>query len=206
MTPLARVEDVASRYTGTLTDSQIPRVTSLLADASTVVRTFTRKTFTVATTTENIRPVGDRVRLRQTPVIEVTAVGVVNTLQAGSLLALPLGAWIWDGGEEIWIGGIGAVINLPDDVTQLLQYQTPLMQVTYRHGYPTVPDGVVTVVCSMVGRSLDIPGPTSMPSTTVGALSYRLSSAAQDGVMGLTDGEMRMLAPYRRSGTTVELR
>lgn len=206
MNPLARIDDVASRYSGTLTDDQIPRVATLLADASTVVRSYTRKTFTVATTTENIRPVGDRIRLRQTPVTAVSAVGIVNTLQSGNLLALPLGAWIWDGGEEIWIGAINTVINLPDDVSHLLQYQTPLMQVTWSHGYATVPDGVVTVVCSMVCRVLDTPGPTSAPSTTVGALSYRLSTTAQDGVMGLTDGELRMLTPYRRSGTTVELR
>lgn len=206
--PLATVADVQSRYPGPWSDSVATRVASLLVDASTVVRTYTRQTFSAAPTTitETIRPIGDRLRLRQAPVTAVTAVGIVDTLQTNSLLVLPMGAWMWDGGQEIWIGAIQTVINLPDEITYLLQYQTPLMRVIYVYGYTTMPDPVVTVVCSMVCRVLDTPGPTSAPSSTVGGLSYRLSAAAQDGVLGLTDAEMRMLAPFRRAATTVELR
>lgn len=206
MNPLATPDDVTARYPGTLSADQAARLPSLLADASTVVRSYTRQQFDPATTTERIRPIGERVLLRQRPVTAVTAVAIVDMLQNNNLLALPLGAWIWDGGQEIWIGAINPVINLPDDVTYLLQYETPLMQVTYQHGYGATPDDVVTVVCSMVCRVLDTPGPTSMSSSTVGALAYRLSPAAMDGVLGLTDGEMRMLAPFRRPATTVELR
>lgn len=206
--PLATVADVQSRYPGPWSDSLAARVPSLLTDASTVVRTYTRQMFAPASTstTETIRPIGDRIRLRQSPVTAVTAVAMVDTLQTSGLLTLPMGAWMWDGGQEIWIGGITTVINVPDEITQLLQYQTPLMRVSYTHGYTTMPDPVVTVVCSMICRVLDTPGPTSAPSSTVGGLSYRLSATAQDGVLGLTDAEMRMLAPFRRVGTTVELR
>jgi hypothetical protein len=203
---LAALSDVTARYPGTLSGDQVARVPGLLGDASTVVRSYTRQTFTPATVTENVRPIGDRVRLRQAPVTAVTAVSLVDTLTAGSLLALPMGAWMWDGGQEIWLGAINTVINLPDDITELLQYQTPLVQVVYAFGYDVMPDPVVTVVCSMVIRALDMPGPVSVASSTVGGLSYRLGTAAQDGILGLTPSEMRMLAQYRRVATTVELR
>lgn len=206
MDALAAPDDVAVRYPGTLSGDQMARVPALLGDASTVVRNYTRQQFSLATTTENIRPIGDRLRLRQAPVTAVTAVSLVDTLTAGSLLPLPMGAWMWDGGQEIWLGAINTLINLPDDITELLQYQTPLVQVVYSHGYDATPDTVVTVVCSMVLRVLDLPGPVSVVSSTIGSLSYRLGVAAQDGVLGLTASEMRMLAPYRRAATTLELR
>lgn len=206
MDPLAALGDVAARYPGTLTGDQVARVPGLLADASTVVRGYTRQQFTPAETTENIRPIGDRVRLRQSPVTAVSAVSLVDTFIDGGLILLPMGAWMFDGGQEVWLGAISSVINLPDDLTELLQYQTPLIQVTYSHGYDVMPDPVVTVVCSMVIRALDIPGPVAVASSTVGSISYRLGTAAQDGILGLSASEMRMLTPYRRVATTVELR
>lgn len=206
MDPLATLGDLTARYPGTLTTDQQSRALALLGDASTVVRTYTRQTFTTATTTERIRPIGDRALLRQAPVTAVTAVGLVDTLQSGNLVSLPMGAWMWDGGQEVWIGAISTVINLPDDVTELLQYQVPLMEVTYSHGYDAVPDPAIAVVCSIVCRALDLPTSGGVASQTVGALSYRLTAAGQDGVLGLTDSERLLLAPYRRSATTVELR
>lgn len=206
MDPLATLADFTARYAGTLTTDMQARATALLADASTVVRTYTRQQFDLATTVERIRPIGDRVYLHQAPVADVSAVSLVDTLQSGNLLSLPMGAWMWDGGQEVWLGALNTVINLPDDITDLLQYQVPLVEITYTHGYDTNPDAVVTVVCSITGRALDLPGPTGIASQTVGALSYRLSAAAQDGILGLTDSERCMLAPYRRPATTLELR
>lgn len=206
MDALAALADVAARYPGTLSGDQVARVPGLLADASTVVRGYTRQQFTPATITENLRPIGDRVRLRQAPVTDVTAVAIVDSLTDGGLITLPMGAWMWDGGQEVWLGAISTVINLPDDLTELLQYQTPLIQTTYSFGYDPMPDIVVTVVCSMVNRALDMPGPVAVASSTVGSLSYRLGTAAQDGILGLSPSEMRMLTPYRRVATTVELR
>lgn len=202
----AQPTDVQNRYMGTVSSDNLARLPSLLADASAVVAAYCRQTFTTATTTERIRPIGDRVRLRQSPVATVDSVALVDMLQASQLIMFPLGAWLWDGGQEIWLGGLNTVINLPDQVTHLLQYQTPLMEVTYTHGYADIPEPVVAVVCSMVLRFIDIPASVGMPSTTVGALSYRLSSTAEDGILGLTASEQRTLAPYRRAATTVELR
>ena len=206
MDPLITAEDVLTRYPGTLSTEQTAQLPALLTDASVTIRTYTRQTFTHETTTELIRPMGDRVRMRKCPVLAVTGVALVDTLQTGGLITLPMGAWMWDGGQEVWIGAIQTVINLPDEVTYLLQYQTPLMQVIYDHGYDIVPDIVITVGCSMVCRALDLPGPTSVATSAVGGVSYRLTGPAQDGVLGLTASEMRMLDTFRRVATTVELR
>ncbi|SRR5437763_3397476 len=206
MSALASTADVESRYPGEMSADNLARLPALLDDASAVVRSYTRQQFTTATTTERIRPIGQTVKLPQKPVTAVNTVSLVDTLQSGNLLALPLGAWMWDGGQEVWIGGANVVINLPDDVSQLLQYQVPLVEVNYTHGYTTVPAEVVAVVCSMVIRFVDVPGPTGMQSQTVGPYGYRLSTTAQEGILSLTASEMRVLAPYRRSATTVELR
>lgn len=206
MTPLASADDVLIRYPGDHSVDTVARIGALLTDASVVVRSWCRQTFLSETTTELIRPLGDRVVLPHAPVSAVLAVGIVDTLQPSALIALPLGAWLWDGGQEVWIGSIQTVINVPDEVTYLLQYQSPLMQVEYTHGPETAPDEVVSVVCSMVIRALDIPGPTAMERNSVGPIAYRLGVAAQDGVLGLTASEQRLLNAYRRPGVTVELR
>lgn len=206
MQPLASVDDVMARYPGVLPTTAVARIPVLLADASVAVRSWCIQDFTLETTTDRIRPIGSTVRLPQRPVQSVTAVSIVDTLQTGNVLNLPLGAWVWDGGEEVWIGAVQQVINLPDEVSWLLQNQVPLIEVVYSHGYATSPDPVVTVVCSMVIRSLDLPGPTAITDNTVGPVSYRTSNAAQEGILGLTDGEKRLLSRYRRAGTTVELR
>lgn len=136
----------------------------------------------------------------------VNTVAMVDSLSGGDLITFPVGSWIWDGGAEIWIGGLREVINVPEAVTHFLEYQVPLMEVSYTHGYAQIPDPVVSVICAMIIRYIGIPASTGMPVNRVGEVEYRLSLPAQEGLLGLTDSEMRLLAPYRRPGTTVELR
>lgn len=206
MGALALVEDVTDRCQGALSTDNLARLPSLIADASTVVSSYCRQQFVLATTTERIRPIGDRVRLRQAPVASVDTVAMVDTLHTGDLILFPLGSWIWDGGQEIWIGGLRTVINIPEALTHFLEFQVPLMEITYTHGYAEIPDPVVTVICAMVIRYIGIPASTGMPVNRVGEVEYKLSLPAQEGLLGLTDSEMRLLAPFRRPGTTVELR
>lgn len=205
MDTLAQLSDVEDRYDGTIATADQPRVLKKLADASAVVRRFTRQQFTKSQTTERIRPVGYKLKLPQAPVVSVDSVAIVDVLQQGNLLPLPIAAWLWDGGQEIWLG-MGAVINLAEDVVDWFRTSTPLISVTYTHGYDTVPDVVVAVVCSMVIRTLDVPGSTAMQSQTVGPFGYRLSQAAQDGIMALSSSEQTLLRDFRRQGATMELR
>jgi hypothetical protein len=204
--PLATVADVQARYPATLSTADQARVQALLADASSVVRRFTRQQFTSSQTTDRVRPIGYKARLPQRPVVSVTSVAIVDALQPGNLLPIPFAAWLWDGGDEIWLGQMDTVVNLPEDVLDLYRYNTPLIQVDYTHGYARVPDVVVAVACSMVLRNFDLPGAQGVASQQVGPFGYRLSTTGQDGILALSDSEKAALAPYRRQLATVELR
>jgi hypothetical protein len=204
--PLATVADVQARYPATLSTADQARVQALLGDASSVIRAYTRQQFTSSQTTDRIRPIGSKALLPQRPVVSVDAVAIVDVLQANNLLPIPLSAWIWDGGSEIWLGQMDVVLNLPEDVLDLYRYNTPLLQVTYTHGYAAIPDAVVAVTCSMVLRNFDLPGAQGVASQQVGPYGYRLSPTGQDGILALSDSERAALAPYRRQLATVELR
>lgn len=207
MDPLATLDDLESRYLGTIDSADQPRVLSLLADASAVVRRYTRQQFTKAQTTERIRPVGYRLILPQRPVISVDSIGVVDAYQQGQVLPIPLGAALWDGGQELWFGQTNSVINLPEEVLALWEYATPLVEVVYTHGYEQSPDIVVAVVCSMVLRAVDLPSASGMQSQSVGPFRYQLSATAQDGIMSLTASERESLDVFRANKIrTVELR
>lgn len=206
MVPLAALADVQARYPTTIPTADEPRVQQLLADASAVVRTWTRQQFTQQQTTERIRPIGNKVLLPQRPVVSVDSVAIVDVLQPNNLLPIPVAAWLWDGGSELWLGQMDIVVNLPEDVLDLFRYQTPLLQVAYTHGYAQVPDVAVAVTCSMTIRAYDLPGTSGMQAQNVGPFGYRLSAAGQDGILALSDSEKALLAPYRRQAATVELR
>jgi hypothetical protein len=204
--PLATLDDLESRYLGTIASADQPRVLSLLADASAVVRRYTRQQFTKAQTTERIRPVGYKLILPQRPVISVDSISVVDAYQQGQVLPIPLGAALWDGGQELWFGQTNTVINLPEEVLALWEYATPLIQVVYTHGYDQSPDIVIAVVCSMVLRAVDLPSASGMQSQSVGPFRYQLSATAQDGIMSLTASERESLDEFRTKVHTVELR
>lgn len=200
MQPLATLADVQARYP--VPADQENRVNTLLNDASTVVRSYTRTAFTVTDTVARIRPIGGKIVLPQRPVIGVNSVKVVDYNEN---LVLIVG-WMWDGGQEIWLLVGDVVINLAEGLRDLLRYNTPLCQVDYTHGYETVPDDIVTVVCGMVIRALAAPGYGAVQSQTVGPFSQRLSPAAVDGIVGLTASDRAILNGYRTSSRTVELR
>lgn len=206
MDPLATVDDIQARYPATLSAPDRLRVQALLADASAVIRTFARQQFTQSQATDRVRPIGFKAVLPQRPVVSVQSVAIVDVLQPNNLLPLPFAAWLWDGGNELWLGQMDVVANMPEDVLDLYRYNTPLIQVDYTHGYATIPDPVVAVACSMVLRNFDLPGAQGVASQQVGPYGYRLSTTGQDGILALSDSEKAALAPYRRQLATVELR
>lgn len=200
MDPLASLADVQARYP--VSPDQEARVGTLLADASTVVRSYTRTDFTVTDTVARIRPIGGRIILPQRPVVAVNSVKVFDYNE--NLIVIV--GWMWDGGQEIWLLAGEVVINLAEGLRDLLRYNTPLCQVDYTHGYDAVPSDIVTVVCGMVIRALATPGYGSVQSQTAGPFSQRLSPAAVDGIVGLTASDRAILNGYRTSARTLELR
>lgn len=202
--PLAGVSDVTDRLPTSLTVEE-KRVASLIIDASATIRRYTKQLFTLQQTTKGIRPVGNKIKLPQKPVISVDGITVQLP---NSLTSATIPGWYWDGSsQEIWLTDGGSIINLAEELVFALEWQTPTCMVTYTHGYAIIPDDVIGVVCSMVTRLVTAPGLGGVISETVGEYSYRLSDAAAQGPMALTDAEKKVLDDYRpKKVNTAELR
>jgi hypothetical protein len=203
--PLATINDVTSRLpSGVSIDEN--RAISLIRDASATVRRYTKQDFTIGTTIANIRPIGYRLRLPQRPVLDVISIEIkLPGSQPGTYTSIP--SWYWDGSDEVWLVDGSAVVNLAEEIISAVEYMTPVCRVTWQHGYTEVPDDIVGVVCSMVNRLITAPGLGGVISETVGEFSYRLSDAAAQGPMTLTQSEKDILNDYRpKGGRTVELR
>lgn len=201
--PLVLVGDVTDRLPASIPVDE-NRVRRLIQDASASVRSYTKNDFTVATTTLGIRPIGGKIKLPKRPVLDVIDISV---RLPNSLTTSTIPGWYWDGSDEVWLTDGGAVINLAEELLFVMQWQTPTCITTWQHGYTTVPDDVIGVVCSMVTRVITAPGLGGVISETVGEYSYRLSDAAAQGPMSLTSAEEKVLQSYRpKRTTTTELR
>lgn len=201
MLALASSEDVTNLLDRDATTIDQRRIPALLDQASAVVRRYTRRTFTREQSTIKIRPIGDKVKLPQRPVISVDSVGIFynNAL-------LPVAGWSWDGDDEVWLYPEGIVINLPEALGELLQNHTTRAQVTYTHGSDEIPADIVGVVCGMVIRTLNTPGGGAHKSETAGPFSHTFTDAGLGGIVALTKDDRDALNIYRRKGATVELR
>lgn len=183
----------------------VSRANQLIRDASAVVRSFTKQTFTVTTTTDKVRPIGYKIRLVKKPVRDVTQLSVVMT---EGQPPVPFVGWWWDGSDEVWLTrGDDIIINLAEEIAALMRYQTPIVFVTYEYGYDEVPDDVIAVVCSMVARTITTPNQGGVISENVGEYGYRLSNTAAQGVIALTDAEKQVLKQYQpKNKSAIELR
>lgn len=203
--PLASINDVISRLpSGTVIDEN--RVISLLRDASATIRRYTKQDFTVAMTTQDIRPIGYKLKLPKRPVLDVVSIQIkLPGSQVGVYTSIP--SFYWDGSSEVWLVDGSSVVNLAEEVISALEWMTPVCRVTWQHGYTEIPDDVVGVTCSMVNRIITAPGLGGVISETVGEFSYRLSDAAAQGPMALTQSEKDILDDYCPKGNKViELR
>lgn len=201
--PLVAASDVTDRLPSSISVEDV-RVRALITDASATARRISKQSFTVVQSTVGIRPIGYKIVLAQRPVISVDSIAIKL---AGSSSMVTIPGWYWDGSDEVWLTDGGSIINLAEEVLFALQWQSPLCFTTYTHGYAIIPDDIVGVVCSMVIRILTAPGLGGVISETVGEYSYRLSDAAAQGTMGVTDAERKILESYLpRRTSTAELR
>lgn len=198
---LATVSDIQERMFRELNAAELVRLESMLTDASAVIRSYTRQTFTSLRKTERIRSIGNRVRLPRRPVVTIHSVDLLVDNMTVSAIG-----YIWDGLDEIWLAEAGQIINLAETAYEWLATHAPVAEVDYTAGYDEVPGDVVSVVCSMITRTLSAPGAGGIISEAVGEYTYRLSEAAAQGPLTLTGAEKAMLAPYRRPASAVELR
>lgn len=200
---LAQVTDVNARLPAGITVDPA-RTAVLLQDASAIARRVAKQTFTVATTTEKVQPTGYRLKLAEQPVKSVISVSVKLP---GQDAPQPFPNWYWPGDQEVWLLYEGQVINLPESIAYLMQFQTPPCYVDYEHGLDVIPDDVVAVVASMVVRTVTAPSMGGVVSENVGEYGYRLSDTAAQGSLALTKAEEDMLLSYRpKYKNTIELR
>lgn len=206
-TALATISDLILRA-GSLTDAQIARAPTLLADASALIRGHLRQTITAVVDDEVVlRPVGSQLRLPQRP---VTAVEQVEMIGTGGTADRVMGVaeWQWDGADLINIWPCPTVVTgvLPSSATYADTYR-----VTYSHGHAASPADVVAVCCRMVLAVLLAPTLTQgLVQERIGQYSYQYGQAPGQASPGatprLTEVDMRDLRRYRRTAGTIQTR
>ncbi len=191
LTDLTILRDRWSR-SGLGTSEMDAVLTAVIADVSAVVRSYTGQEFTEATTTERLRVQRGVVRLPQRPVAAVSAVEDIN----GNAVA-----YQWDGLDKLRFVGTGL-----ENRWDLEGYSVPLevVDVTYTHGYATIPDDIEAVVTNMTLRAVSIDqSNAAIQQESIGGYSYTMGGAAAAGPLGLLLGERQVLDKYRRTAGVV---
>lgn len=206
MAPLASVEDLQVRLGRTFTEDELPRINALLADASALIRGYTKQQFTLVEDDEIVlRPVGSTIRLPQKPVISVDMIWAQSGFQPLSEFALA--AWTFDGIDKINLfGGNEQIVNYPE---WWYQYEgTNTYKVRYSHGYEEVPDDILAVACGMVSRIVTSPTPIEgMVSERIGQYFYQMqqNTGSAGGIVRMTSEDRATLDNYRKKATTIQM-
>lgn len=171
MEPLATPEDVEARLGRVLTGEESARVDALLRDASATIREFTGQTLSFA------------------------ADQTYELYADGTILVLPELPAVVDETHPMTVRVDGVeVTDYERRRSHLYRRQGwgRVAEVTYSHGYETIPDAIVTVTCWIVIRAL-------------GSYSYRNQDGPQSGATSLLPSERYTLQRYRRSTRTIGL-
>lgn len=181
---LATLDDLETRLGHAVDNAD--RAEALLADASAAVVAYTGQTFVQETTTARIRVRRGQIRLPQRPVTEVSAIADVDGVDV---------THTWDGGSRIDLTGN------PLNWWEINTRTTGLnwVDVTYTHGYETVPSDVIGVVCQMAARALGRAAEESgITQESIAGYSYTVGSVAAAGAVGMLPEEKTTLDRYRR--------
>lgn len=199
MTALAGLDDIpgSDNFTG----EQQSQAEAALATASTVVQAYCRRKFATDQYTTRIRARGQWLLLAQRPVLSVESVSVIVLGQPTATTG-----WYWDGLDRIWIGDLGVVLNLSEDLLDAVRWGVTVADVVYTAGYAEVPDDVRLVVAGLAARALAIPMGGIFTQQQAGPFAATVAPWAQGGPLTLSDADKSILRQYRRTGATVELR
>lgn len=190
MTALATLPDLELMMERTIGDDESRRAQRLLEIASERVRTFTGRRFEQTTETKRLRVRNSRVRLPQGPVTAVSAVEDTN----GNALTYT------------WLAG--QVVDLcanPLNSWEIEPFRRGLrwVDVTYTHGWETIPADIVGIVCEVAAAAFTQPiEATGIQSETLGDYTVTTSTATPSGVR-LTQQQRDALAPYMMGGGTI---
>lgn len=185
MPSLATLDDLEARI-GTLSDPE--RAQAVLDDVSAVVRAYTGQQFTQEETTVRLRARNGGVKLPQGPVTEVAS---IENVDGGTV------EFTWDAGGFVSLAGFDALRSF--EVEPYRTNRAIWIDVTYTHGYETVPADIVAVVCQMAGRAYGRTADTTgVTQESIAGYSYSVGAAAAAGPMGMLADERRVLDLYRR--------
>lgn len=209
MAALATAADLEARIGRTLTPVEQARADALLADASALIRSYTRQQFDqVAGDVIVLRPVGSHLRLPQRPVTAVTSVVALSGTNTIPDWTVPPGCWQWDGIDlvQVWPSDRSVWVSLPEVAYDVSGPDT--YRVTYDHGYATVPADVVAVCCRMVLAALLAPTMTEgLVQERIGQYSYQYGQgtgqASPGATVRMTDADRDALQNYRRTAGTI---
>jgi hypothetical protein len=193
MDALASPDDLLARLGREFSDSEGARVSALLDDVSATVRAYTGQQFTLDTTTERVRVRNGSITLPQRPVVSVDAVADTSGNDIEFTYVM---------GDRMQVSG-----QVPD-AWSYVPYRDGLqaVDVTYAHGYETVPADIVAVVCQIAARALGrAADEAGMTQESIEGYSYSIGAAAAAGPMGMLSDECMVLDRYRRPGTMARL-
>lgn len=197
MAALATVADLEARLGRSLDGgAETARAETLLDGVSARVRTYTGQQFDLATDDEQrLRVRRGRVRLPQRPVVAVSAIADVDGNDVEHT---------WHAGDVVHLAALGSVPRF--DVEPYANGGPTWVDVTYTHGYATIPDDVVEVVCSMTLRAFGSdPSASGITQEAVEGYSYSMGAAGAAGAVGMLADEKATLDVYRRKGGTIRV-
>jgi hypothetical protein len=183
--PLAAVGQLTDRMAVT---PDLTRAQRALVDASAAVRAYCGQEFSRSITTTRLRLTNGVIRLPQRPVNDVTDVAGAD----GAVVS-----FTWDGAQRVYLNtGVEVAPLLPYTPVQMAS----LVDVTYDHGYDTVPDDIVAVVCNVAARAMGSP-PEDAGVATESITNYSVTTGpvGAAGPVGLFEQERMILDRYRRT-------
>lgn len=204
--PLATDSDIIARLGRELNPVEAGRVAALLADGSAHIRRFTRKDFVfVSNDVKTLRAQRGFITLPGRPVT-----GVSDVLAISGLPGVPdidVSWYQFDGIDKVTIPdpAVSGIINLPEAWYELGWF-TDTYQITYSHGYETVPDDVISVLSTAVISVLTAPTMAAgVIGESVGGYSYRMERTGGGVAVALKEADLDSLSDYRDKQGTIQI-
>lgn len=194
MANLASVQDVADLLALDSAGLEPAQAAAALAQASARFRAEAECDFDDDDTTLILRVDGQRVTLPKRPVLDITSVKAVGL---DGTATHEMAGWSFDGIHTIRVGDGAWVINASH------HYASQTVEVTWSHGYATIPEDVRWTVAQMAARAISSPAPAAVTGENIGAYSYRTGGVSVSGAAGMTDDERQVARRYRPRVSTM---
>ena len=211
----ATTDDVAALLQRDLTTAELAWANRLLAQASDMVRRYTRQTLNyVANDTVTLPGNWDNTLiLPQRPIMAVNSVlinGATPSYQVWKVLDdtlyISTGAYQPDFGVLLWGGnalwGPAGSNSGPQATGATWQGPQATITINYNHGFATIPGDIVNVTAGLVAMA--IASPVGVNEEKVGGYQVKYSRS-ETGAMRLTDSDKEVLNFYRKRAMSTSI-